>query len=329
MEDSNQSLGVGSWLVIVGLASGAWLSLPDGQDDSSAAADRHLTANIKASEEASASRSPDEHSRFPFDEAPNAVTSRSVQLPATTKSLRTEEIAFSADPDAERVADNDSIPDDVDDVDLSANPGNDLAHADDSIPPEVDFARAIARLNVAPTPQQVELLDKVWALGLDLRQELAALTVIEPLAATNDALLATRAAEAADSLLAALSTPRDSSISDTSLDAETDAYVMDLNARATADPDSLARRNAITELASHSHPGAVNALAAATMDVDPENRVRAISSLLRLADSGYQQARIVALLENMAAENSPEIATYAHDALKSLRKSGRFGQETS
>lgn len=320
METSGWSQRYGSWLVILGLASGAWMALPEQQISSSTAEDIHLAAGAKESDVEATSAGHLGHAKLPFDAPANSVVSPSLRQPTLTEPLRSEEAAFSADPDAERVADNDSIPDDPDEVDFTTPSLNDAVHAKEATPPEVDFARAIARLNVAPPTQQLDLLDKIWALGLDLRQEMAALTVIEPLTTANDALLASRAAEAADSLQSALSAPRNPLLDSAALEAETDTYVMDLNARATADPDPLARRTAITELASHPHSGALAALATAAVDTDPDNRVQVISSLMRLADMGYQQSRIAAVLETMAARNSPEIASYAQDALKSLRK---------
>lgn len=306
----------GSWVIVMSLAAGAWVSLPDSHHAGLTAAD---TASLSAAKDEAGTAA--ESANAPgfldsFDAAAKAPTHDSPFPDLDARRLQHSV----ADPDANLVADNDSTPDD--EVNIAAPQSIidiESAAADDSRPSQAVLNRAIARLDTAPPSQQRELVEKIWGLGLDLGQEQIALTAIEALTFSHDPSLAERAREAIESLTAALAAATVPSIPTADLAAETDAYVMELKTRATSDPDALVRQTAITELASHAHPGAVDALATAALDPETPNRAQVVSSLMRLADAGYQQERIVALLEVMALQDTVEVATSAKNALKSLR----------
>jgi len=308
-----------TWLVITALASGAWLALP--QDDEVAAPPAAHGASPRGDSRDPTRVAADQSLGFiqPFGTAQPSAVLDSDDNNAVASPTRSEgEPLHSSDPDADRVADNDSTPDE--ELETSEAMDSSPAPAGGAqIPPEVELARTVARLNTASPSQQLELIDRIWAFGLDLHQEQSALAAIEPLTLAEDPLVAQRARDASENLSTALQTPAITETWAPDLAAETNAYVMELNVRATSDPDPLARRAAITELASHHHPSAVEALATAALDADSQNRAEVVASLLRLASSGYEEQRIIAMLETMAAQNTPEVAASAGDALQALR----------
>lgn len=329
-QNAERGSKIGSGFIVIALATGAWMALPQ-DDDDAAALETSETSPVQGDTHEAFVTTEQSVAFVPsFGDARKADSLDSTSPVSESETNQTDAAAQSHDADAEAVADNDSAPDpqeDAIDLTLSADTAMPSRHA--QTPPEIAFARAVTRLNIATSSQQLELVDQVWALGLDLRHEQAALAAIEPLTSSQDLLLAARARDASESLsavLAASAAPEDWT---SELAAETSAYVMDLNIRATSDPDPLARRAAITELASHPHPDTVAALATAALDADIQNRTQVISSLMQLASSGYQEQRIVAMLEAIATRETPEVASYAWDAVQALRQAGRTNRARS
>lgn len=308
-----------SWLIIAALAAAAWLALPEDDGPISANSDAGLPDGNSVSKTLGTA----EPSSGLTQSANSATERLALNAPYNTDAappVRAERKGGEGDPKSDWVADNDSAPDDEPDAlesQILSAPSQPAPAG--QVPPEVEFARTVARLNVASPAQQLELVDRIWAFGLDLHQEQAALAAIEPLTLAEDSLVAQRARDASENLNSALQSPAITEAWAPELAAETSAYVMELNVRATSDPDPVARRTAITELASHHHPGAVDALATAALDADAENRTEVVASLLRLASSGYEKPRIIAMLETMASQDTPEVAPYASDALETLR----------